>query len=306
MCIRDSFAPVVVVFQSAFVWITSIGLPADYEDMFGNFFSFLSIDFVNAFPNLPTLLTPLMQLAAGLILLALLTYLLLQDRRTFDFNLMRYVYRRDTLEGTKPERAEAAESLGEDVLAIDERAVPLPEFNLVTLSLAESRRVDYFTKIADVPEGLEARFGSLPEDETTDVKLTDGTTLTVTRGEKKGEVIYDTEEKKMLTHISTMCQLHPSRHLCPAIQTKVYPYSCPPSCAVVTNGQRCGSATGTMFTCGYHDPQVDGTNSVCTYAICQDHMIMKPLDLAKAHFYGTLRMLKELSLIHISEPTRPY
>ena len=289
----DLFAPVIVVFQSAFVWITSIGLPGDYTDMFGSFFSFLSVDFVNAFPNLPTLLTPLMQLAAGLILLTLLVYLLLQDRRTFDFNLVRYVHRRDTLEGTKPERAEAAESLGEDLHAIDDRAVPLPEFNLVTLSLAESRRVDYFSRVADVPDGLQARFGSLPDDDATDITLADGSTLPVTRGSKKAQTIYDTDDNKMLTNIPTMCQLHPTRRLCPAIQTKVYPYSCPPSCAVVINGQRCGNATGTMFTCGYHDPQVDGSKSVCTYAICQDHMVLKPLDLAKAHAVGTLRMLKE-------------
>ena len=96
--VKEFISPILLVVQSVYVWMSSANLPTVYRSYFGGFFSFISIDWAVAFPSVPTIITPLLQLFVGLIVFGFLMYFSQIDEQIFAWNMARYTLRRDKLD----------------------------------------------------------------------------------------------------------------------------------------------------------------------------------------------------------------
>eukprot|EP00744_Colponema_vietnamica_P003320 GILI01005109.1.p1 GENE.GILI01005109.1~~GILI01005109.1.p1 ORF type:complete len:1610 (+),score=290.75 GILI01005109.1:332-4831(+) len=127
--IMEVFAPMVTVFQGMYVWATSIEFPNIYDEYFSGIFSVFSVDFDVIFPSLPSLIAPLLQVLIGLSVLSAVVYLMLEDDRSFESALAKYVWRRDWIEGAGEDEED-----GEDVVDGDEADDEFEELELFTES----------------------------------------------------------------------------------------------------------------------------------------------------------------------------
>ncbi|CUF33150.1 transmembrane protein, putative [Bodo saltans] len=92
------FIPVISSLQTVYVWMSSLSIPGDYGNIFGEFFSATAIDIAQVVQAVAAYATPLMQLLAGLIVVGGLYYLCAVDNRMFQWYLARYTLKRDQLE----------------------------------------------------------------------------------------------------------------------------------------------------------------------------------------------------------------
>eukprot|EP00742_Colponemidia_sp_Colp-10_P012456 GILJ01013993.1.p1 GENE.GILJ01013993.1~~GILJ01013993.1.p1 ORF type:complete len:1191 (-),score=186.72 GILJ01013993.1:429-3842(-) len=95
--IQEALMPFFAAIQTVYVWATSIDMPEKYDKWFESFFSFVSVDFTMAFPDITGIVTPILQVSIGLTALAFVMYCLLEDDRCFTSALARYVWRRDAV-----------------------------------------------------------------------------------------------------------------------------------------------------------------------------------------------------------------
>ena len=102
-----------------------------------------------------------------------------------------------------------------------------------------------------------------------------------------------------LCHVPLSCSLHPERMLSVQAQTDVWPFSCRPTCSVVTDGHPCSRSTGEMFRCGYCESSlVDGVEEShqCVFALCSVHY--KAMDIEtrlRSKLTAVVRQIQESS-----------
>ncbi|CUG61578.1 low density lipoprotein receptor family protein, putative [Bodo saltans] len=288
--IKQLFFPMVSVVQSVYLWISSSNFIGDYLTYFGEAFSFISIDFVTTF-QLPTLVTPLVQLLAGLVAFFVLLYLTAMDEMRFSWYVARYVLRRDSEEhanldasGTVTGRTDYCAG----ILRLYHNPYGLIKefpikYEVEVLPVKEAMRVDRFVGISSVDD--EEDENALAGVDNLTVKDAQGRTFELVRGEdakklkghdqaKKLQVSSTSENTKVNDHMETVgvfCREHKGRRLSPQIQTDVWPFMYPPKCCVVINGERCNAAQGTIFSCQCPIDTEEGSVCLCDYAVCERH-----------------------------------
>eukprot|EP00744_Colponema_vietnamica_P004987 GILI01007366.1.p1 GENE.GILI01007366.1~~GILI01007366.1.p1 ORF type:complete len:1123 (-),score=100.17 GILI01007366.1:571-3567(-) len=257
---------VLSVFQGMHVWSTSIELPSLYDDYFSGLFSFVSIDFTAAFPSIPTIVTPLIQVAVGLLVLSLVIYFVLDDRRTFDLNFAVYIWRRDELEAPEATDKSLRGMLPSTLLSsyVDDRivkgndSIPVKPPNYATyLEIENPSPADADIRKNTVQEVIESVDRSQMPEEPVGVRCP----------------YHDT----LLTFQS---------------QTTMWPYFNRPACCVSVSGAVCGSSTGKIFSCGIEHTNEEGERTVCSYALCEYHCRHSVSELLLCSILTPLLLLK--------------
>eukprot|EP00744_Colponema_vietnamica_P002344 GILI01003696.1.p1 GENE.GILI01003696.1~~GILI01003696.1.p1 ORF type:complete len:2253 (+),score=489.45 GILI01003696.1:402-6761(+) len=279
------FAPVIGVFQGMHVWSTSIELPRVYDGYFNNIFAFFSIDFTAAFPSVPTLITPIIQVAVGLSVLAVVVYLLIDDDHRFVTGMTRYIWRRDALESADADSAlttvpnELLEALSES------NAIPSGECEIPILPQRSAHQLDLFNGIIKAQD--DADYQSMAE---MTVETSAGEKLTVIRAEgpakKGGQLLIS--DGSVLPKLGASCVHHPKVVLSRIEQNAIWPCANRARCCV----KGCGQELGMMFSCGQHFEDANGEESVCAYALCQQHHHLLVKDQIVMTLLSQLRRLK--------------
>lgn len=91
-------SPVFSVVQLVFVWMNSLNIAEIYDRYFRSLFAIISIDFVQIFPNVPELVTPIVQMLIGIVAFTVLVYYLALDDYNFAWYLARYTLKRDKVD----------------------------------------------------------------------------------------------------------------------------------------------------------------------------------------------------------------
>jgi hypothetical protein len=288
--IKQLFFPVVSVVQSVYLWISSSDFIGDYLTYFGQAFSFISIDFVTTF-QLPTLVTPLVQLLAGLVVFFVLLYLTAMDEMRFSWYVARYVLRRDSVEHLTFDAAGSVTGRSDycaGILGLYHNPYGLIKefpikYEVEVLPVREAMRLDRFVGISSVDD--EEDETALAGVDTLTVKDHNGREFELIRTEdakkldghdqaKKLEVRATSTDTTTNNHIETVgvfCREHKGRRLSPRIQTDVWPFLYAPKCCVVINGERCDASQGTIFSCQCPIDTEDGAVCLCDYAVCERH-----------------------------------
>jgi hypothetical protein len=89
-------------------------------------------------------------------------------------------------------------------------------------------------------------------------------------------------EPVFLEPVTVFCKEHEDRRLVGQLQTSVWPFQFPPSCAIHANGHRCDTSMGMMHVCGQRTKNEDGSLTICDFAICDRHMRQQPMDMILA------------------------
>eukprot|EP00742_Colponemidia_sp_Colp-10_P010598 GILJ01011654.1.p1 GENE.GILJ01011654.1~~GILJ01011654.1.p1 ORF type:complete len:1238 (-),score=165.75 GILJ01011654.1:217-3486(-) len=278
------FAPLIGVFQGMHVWSTSIELPRVYDGYFNNIFAFFSIDFTAAFPSVPTLITPIIQVAVGLTVLAVVVYLLIDDDRRFVAGMTRYLWRRDQLESTHALMATA--TVPDQLLEALSKssAIPSGEGAIPILPPRSAHQLDLFNGNAETQDN--ADYSSMAE---ITVETSAGERITVTRADgyaKKGKLL--TADGIVLAILGARCAHHPKVMLSGVEQNTIWPYANRARCCI----KGCGQELGMMFSCGQHFEDANGEESVCAYALCQQHHHLLVKDQIVMTLLSQLRRLK--------------
>lgn len=142
--IQQHLSPLIAVFQSLFVWSTSMNLPELYDSNFKELLSVFSFDFATFFPQVPLLLVLLPTLLVlALIGVGLVIYLSMEDNKRFETNLIRYVWKRDAIEGGEELNVmqEQFDEGTKDVIS-NMKCVPAGDLHYHCLSLHDSHKMD--------------------------------------------------------------------------------------------------------------------------------------------------------------------
>jgi hypothetical protein len=308
--LADVLAPVIVVFQSMYVWSTSIHFPSLYDDYFGELFSFVSIDVAMTFPGIPSVVTPLAQMALGFIVVAVVIYFIFEDHRRFESSLVQYVWRRDALE--MPDSIALHESLPDTLTSVlrDTTTSEAPLIVLKTLPVPACRELDLMTgRIPDVEAdstGISKRnYAALDR---INVSTVDGVEYSIARSTDDRSMLYvetpsvesqrrssiaasDDSSPSPLHRAGCHCWRHPNIPLTGRVQTDIFPFNFPSSCSCVVNGQLCGAQVGLIYSCGKVYTNDDGEKLVCTFGLCEAHCRLSIKELIVSHIYGAKRVL---------------
>jgi hypothetical protein len=95
--INSVLLSVIATIQAASIYASTWKLPSVYLDRIVPLLDIFSLDFFT-FLNLPTLVGPVVQLVAALVLLTLLAFVFVKDDKRFFSNVLRYQHRRDSVE----------------------------------------------------------------------------------------------------------------------------------------------------------------------------------------------------------------
>lgn len=285
----ELIAPLIASMQAIIVWSASIDLPPIYNQTFGNFFSFMSIDFSFLYSD-ATLTTPAIQIALGLVMISVVIFCMLRDEEAFDNALSHRLW----MEGaryTSPLRA-MGRLLREKHLEGNVDAV------VQTLPVAESLKLHRFAEKDAVDDVAP----------TIDIKTLTGKPITVARAAENPEeleaVCVDSKPSLKplpLIKANVRCQVHQSVRLTSQEQTESWPIDNRPYCRMIVRdgdqGSRpCGTHCGKIFRCGHVYIDGEGESRVCTFALCEMHYRSSIKDLLPAMIYGQLRLLKNNGL----------
>jgi hypothetical protein len=292
----DAVSPMIVVFQSMFLWTTSIQFPSLYDDYFADIFSFVSIDVAMTFPGIPAIATPLAQMALGFLVVGLVIYFVFEDHHRFETSMVQYVWRRDALESTT-KSFELYDTLPTELSSVlVDPTVAEPMIELTTLPTAECRNLDLMTgRIPKVHPDDTTDYGAM---QSLQVAGVDGTEYYVARDEHNPKELTASSPTGgnnppvELTRVGCHCQRHPHVRLTIFNQSDIFPFSNPSTCGCVVNGQLCGVQVGTMYRCGERYTNDAGDDVVCTYGLCEAHCRMSLIDTALVTVYGAKRLLQ--------------
>eukprot|EP00744_Colponema_vietnamica_P002046 GILI01003295.1.p1 GENE.GILI01003295.1~~GILI01003295.1.p1 ORF type:complete len:1254 (+),score=296.00 GILI01003295.1:90-3851(+) len=291
----ETLAPVIAVFQGMHVWATSIEMPVIYNDTFDHFFSFLSIDFAATFPDVPTLVTPLVQLFVGLVVLGVVIYFMFEDDRVFESTVAKYVWRRDEVDANIARSSKLYDKVPIDTRKIIVEGEPANDGPVQTLPLSEARKLDSF-------------LGLSKDEELEDLSLLDMVDINTAAGpakvtkNAKGDLVAflgsssDECNTDPINFVGTRCPYHPSTRLTLQIQTTLWPFDVRPACCILTDGNLCGVDTEEVFSCGTEYEDEFGVKRVCTYALCGAHFRPRTADLVFVPIFTMIRKIRQNGL----------
>ena len=290
--IKQLLMPLITTLQSVYVWLSTLGtINPEYMARFQGFFSFFCIDWSVALQNLSPIVTPLLQIFASLIVFTFVIYFLQIDELAFAATLGRYALRRDDIEGKQANKPfheytdDVIEGIDDPFDDFDKSDY---DFQVPILSLKESQRVDQFLGRTSATHGEK-----LQDQETMSFRDSEGNVYKITKKElETDEEIKKNKGSKQCLAVESQtadttptfhdvgcrCVHHVDQRLRLQVQTNVWPFLNRPACCVVMNGRKCGTSTGPIYRCGYHDVNKNGRPALCPYALCAKHYRASPVD----------------------------
>jgi hypothetical protein len=266
------------VIQSVSIWQTSMKFPQSHLMTFQVGFSAFSLDF-SSLVSLSPLVTPLVQLFAGLVVFGVLLLVVEADEKAFLWNLARYVVVRDRLDmGSSSDAAVASTRKMDYMSEVDHEFDALLgevadnglKFTIPLLPLGQSQMIDDFVS-GDKRRALSKVRAIMVHDDS-EKKYTlqkppaarDNCPVSFLYVKS-----YDTETMP-LRPLGHCCSLHSARTLGPQVQTSVWPYKYRPTCCAERHGRRCDESVGLMYVCGEKEEK-GGVTVQCKYAVCEKH-----------------------------------
>ena len=275
---------ILTVLQSVYVWMSTMNLPLAYHASFASFFSFISLDWTAAFSNLPPLVTPLLQLCAGILSLSALIILLVEDEGAFVKYIGAFVVRRDSLFELR-----SVSKVEQEVAVHDGGDAERPPPTLVVFPLAASQKIDEFLELPTDSSKSESLLHIEDGNGTAFIATFNGSEVCIRpeKGEAEGDDQTASAEKIRMERASCNCIVHTSRGLSSELVTDVWPLEHRATCCIAVGEKRCGNSTGMMYVCRHSDD----CGRRCMYAMCEKHFRSKAVEKMLANFRAFYRAL---------------